>query len=31
MVKMEHPEAPTELRVMTGWNQEVRRALPIAR
>ena len=31
MVKMEHPEAPTELRVVTGWNQEVRKALPVAR
>jgi hypothetical protein len=31
MVKMERPEAPTELRGVTGWNQEVRKALPIGR
>jgi hypothetical protein len=29
MVKMERAEAPTELRVVTGWNQEVRKALPV--
>jgi hypothetical protein len=31
MVTMERPEAPTELRVVTGWNQEARKALPVAR
>ncbi len=31
MVKMEHLEAPTELRVVAGWNQEVRKALPLTR
>jgi len=31
MVKMERPEAPTELRVVTGWDQEVRKALPVKR
>jgi len=28
MVKMERSEAPTELRVVTGWDQELRKALP---
>jgi len=28
MVKMERSEAPTELRVVTGWDRELRKALP---
>jgi len=31
MVKMERSEAPTELRVVTGWDQELRKALPSGR
>jgi hypothetical protein len=31
MVKMERSEAPTELRVVTGWDQELRKALPAGR
>ena len=31
MVKMEGSETPTDLRIVTGWDQEVRKALPAAR
>jgi Tol biopolymer transport system component len=31
MVKREGPEAPTELKVVTGWDQELRRALSAGR
>ena len=31
MVKTEGSEAPTDLRIVTGWDQEVRKALPLAR
>jgi eukaryotic-like serine/threonine-protein kinase len=31
MVKMEGSEAPTELKVVTGWDQELRKALSVTR
>ena len=31
MVKMEGSETPTDLRIVIGWDQEVRKALPAAR